>query len=363
MRVACVGEQYKKHDFNGTMQSNAAMAHWATILGHTAQMVAFTGRGAPLKDFIEPGQGWLRVCKRDDYYDVLNDEYDLIYFSTPGVRPSASKPPILVEFRYLKNPFIVMVHSEADVQAYKDGLEAMARHPMCRAILVNGEEAKQALPFEVPKLLWFPCTLPGYLLRETTSWTEDPSGLLYAARLIAWKLPRVLARLTKDDAFLEEVGGEVHVHGVAPGMSGFQLEQALEKIEPRWTRHEGFYDVFNIRKTGSMYQRRFFWDVVKTDPETTYYQRMNLGAIEAVGRGCIPLVSPAIVPEWTLEFAIPCEFNPRNPDPRDITRKLRAINDNYDKHRERMKRVMLEGPWSYEAVKTQIQDILEVALN
>jgi len=362
-RIACLGQQYNKDDFNGTMQSNAALAHWATDLGHRAHMVAFTRRGARLRNFIELGDGWLRVYKEINYYDVLNKEYDLIYFSTPGVRPGSLKSPIPVEFRYLKKPFIVMVHSEADVQAYKDVLEEMASHPMCKAILVNGEEAKQAMSCDVPRLVWFPCTMPDYLLNEATEWPEDPRGLLYAARLINWKLPGVLAALTKEDEFLKEVGGEVHVHGVAPGRSGFQLEQAMESMEPRWNRHKGFYNVFDIPNAKKMYQRRFFWDVVRTDLGTTYSRRMNLGAVEAIGQGCVPLVSPTFVPPWTLEFAIPCEFDTRNPDPADVTRKLRAVNDNYDKHRLRMRQLMLEGPWSYEAVKKQILSILDVALN
>jgi len=188
--------------------------------------------------------------------------------------------------------------------------------------------------------------------------------MIYAARLIGWRLPQVLTQFAQDDDFLEQCGGEIHVHGVAPGRFAPILEKNLEEMRPRWTRYKGYYDPFNTREMKAMYSgRRFCWDVARTKPTERYYRRMNLGAIEAMGQGVVPLVSPALAPEWTFEFAIPCEFDTRNLDPTDITRKLRAVNEDYYKHRERMRQVMLEGPWSYEAVKTQVQGILEVALN
>lgn len=360
-KIACVAKQFNVWDVNGTLVSNCAFQQWANLLGHQADQVGFTGRGRALKHWINPGNGMLNAFRQKDYFSVLNS-YDAVYFSTAGIRPSRRKPPEFMEFQHLTKPFIVGLHSEDDYVAYEPNLRAMADHPKFRGIVVNGIEALELVPIDTKKLLFFPCTLPAYLLKENTEWEPNPVGLLYAGRVINWRLLPILAEMTKCDEFMNEVQGTVEIRGVAPGMGGHVIEEKLATMQPRWDRVEGVFDVINVPETSAMYaNRRFFWDVCRIDPNKQYYRRMNLVAVEAIGQGCIPIVSPAFAPGWTHEFAI--AFDHRSETGRDLIPKLRAANDSFDTHRERMKEVILDSDWSYEGVKVQFRNLLEQLLN
>jgi hypothetical protein len=296
----------------------------------------------------------LKPFRQVDYYNVLNS-YDAVYFSTGGIRPSRKKVQFM-EFKHLNVPFIVGVHDEDDYAAYEPNLQAMAGHPKFRGLVVNGMEAL-SLPIGAHKMHWFPCTLPGYLLKPTTTWQDRPGGLLYAGRLITWRFLPALAQLTKSDAFMNEVQSQVEIRGVAPGIGGHVLEEKLKTMRPRWSRVEGYFNVYDIAQMQAMYgRRRFFWEVGRVDPGKRYYRRFNLVAVEAIGQGCIPIVSPEFAPDWTYEFSI--LFDHRNWTEQDIVNRLRAVNDNYDLHRERMRDIVLKSHWSFENVKIQFRKLL-----
>jgi hypothetical protein len=354
-RIACISLQYNQNDVCGTLISNGAFQQWCYIFGHQADQVGFTGLGRPLKHWIAPGAGRLKAFRQVDCYDVIND-YDGAYFSTAGIRPSSKKPPVFMKFKHLNVPFIVGVHDEDDYRAYEPNLQAMAGHPKFRGLVVNGMEAL-SLPIKARKVHWFPCTLPAYLLKESTMWQDRPEGLLYAGRLITWRLLPALAQLTKSDAFMNEVQSQVEIRGVAPGIGGHALEEKLKTMRPRWSRVEGYFNVYDVKQMQAMYdRRRFFWEVGRVDPGKHYYRRFNLVAVEAIGQGCIPIVSPEFAPAWTHEFSI--LFDHRNWTEQDIVSQLRAVNDNYDVHRERMRDIVLNSHWSYENVKIQFRKLL-----
>jgi len=361
-RIACVAKQYNEIDVCGTLISNCAFQHWAYHLGHQAVQVGFTGRGKPLKNWIDPGEGMLKAYGQDAYYDVLNGSYDAVYFSTGGSRPSSRRPPEFMEFKHLRVPFIVGVHDEDDYAAYEENLRAMAEHRMFRGFVVNGVEAFELIPIHAPKYLWFPCTLPAYLLKESTEWNEGSRGLLYAGRLIHWRRLPILAELTKSDAFMDQVQSIVEVRGPAPGVGGHALEEKLAAMGPRWSRLQGFFDILNCLAGREMYRsRRFFWDVGRTDPGKRYYRRLNLVAVEALGQGSVPIVSPEFAPAWTHEFCV--LFDHRSWSIEDTVRKLRAINERYDNHRAHMREIILNSPWSFEGVKAQFRKVLDALLN
>jgi len=356
-RIACVAKQYNECDVNGTLISNCAFQHWSYINGHKADQVGFTGRGKPLKNWINPGAGMLKAFHQSDYFDVLNS-YDAVYFSTAGIRPSKRRDPDFMDFERLKVPFIVGIHDENDYAAYERHLRAMAEHSKFRGFVVNGVEAIDLIPIAAPKFYWFPCTLPVYCLRDCTKWQESTHGLLYAGRVITWRLLPILAELTKADSFMQEVQWEVYIRGIAPGIGGNALNKKLDAMEPRWTKTDGPFNIFNASETKAMYgARRFFWDVGRTNLGKTYYRRLNLVAVEAIGQGCIPIVSPEFAPEWTHEFSI--LFDHRNWNLDDTVRKLKFINDQYDIRRARMREILLNSPWSFEAVKGQFVKILD----
>jgi len=360
-RIACVAKQYNQQDINGTLIANCAFQHWAYKLGHQADQVGFTGLGRPLKRWIEPGEGMLKAYPQSDYYSVLNS-YDAVYFSTAGIRPSRRKPPEVMDFKHLTVPFLVGVHDEDDYAVYEKHLEHMASHPKFRGLVVNGLEALELLPIDARKLYWFPCCLPAYLVKESTEWSEESFGLLYAGRVIHWRLLPILAELTKSDRFMEEIQWKAEIRGVAPGIGGHALEEKLAAMEPRWSRFKGTYDVYSVVEARRTYSsRRFFWDVGRTDPGKQYYRRLNLVAIEALGHGCVPIVSPEFAPEWTHEFSV--IFDHRNWSVDDTVRKLRAVNEDYAVYRKRMKEIMLDSPWSYEGVKAQFQKLLNALFN
>jgi hypothetical protein len=318
--------------------------------------VGFTGRGKPLKHWIEPGEGRLLAFHDQDYFDVLNS-YDAVYFSTAGIRPSSKRPPDFMKFQHLRVPFIVGVHDETDYAAYAEHLQAMSEHTKFRGLVVNGLEAMDLIPIMAPKLHWFPCTLPSYLLRETTKWQENPGGLLYAGRVIHWRLLNILAELTKSDSFMNEVQQSVEIRGVAPGIGGHALEGKLALMEPRWSRVEGPFDIFDFAQMRSMYgSRRYFWEVGRTDPSARYYRRFNLVAVEAIGQGCIPVISPEFAPTWTHEFSV--TFDHRIWTVEDTVRKIREVNDDYDTRRDRMREIILNSPWSFQRVKEQFEKVL-----
>ena len=267
-----------------------------------------------------------------------------------------------MEFEHLKVPFIVGVHDEGDYAAYEPNLHAMADHPKFRGLVVNGIEAMDLIPMQARKLHWFPCTLPAYLLKESTKWEDKPEGLLYVGRVIHWRLLPTLANLTRSDGFMNEIQWKAEVRGVAPGIGGHALEEKLQSMQPRWFRDEKFFDFYDVVATQSIYKRcRFFWEVGRIDPGKRYYRRFNLVAVEALGQGCIPIVSPEFAPEWTHEFSILLDH--RNWTEQDVVSQLRAINDNYDVHRTRMREIVLNSLWSFESVKVQFQKVLRALLS
>jgi hypothetical protein len=178
--------------------------------------------------------------------------------------------------------------------------------------------------------------------------------------------------MTKNDEFIRQVQNRVEIRGVAPGQGGHNLEEQLGSIEPRWTRIPGYYDFLNSSVVRNLYaNRRFFWEVGSVDRGKQYYRRLNLVAVEAMTHGVIPIIAPGFAPEWTHEFAILFRdyrdlreaTNDLSSATEDLINKLQAVNDNYDVRRARMREIVLNSHWSYEAVKVQFRKLLSRLLS
>ena len=363
MRIAVVSQDWMKGSCNGTQTSAVAFAHHAMMLGHDVTLVALTKSGSPSINFIVPG------CKLNTYsvYEdqrVLNG-FDSVFFSSVGQRPNRNTVELL-EVAGLHRPFAIMAHGEGDHRAYRYGIQEIANHPHCRGVAVVSQEAANDLDLKLPRMVFYPCTLPSYNLQGKHQWarSEETRGLVYAARLVNYKTPQVLAQLTCNDDFLEACDGEVAVYGVPAGRSGAQLEGKCNAYNPRWTRYNGtqpvgYYDVYNWKLITSMYKsRRFYWDVFRVKGVNNYFRRWNLGAMEAARFGVIPVVNPRMAPEWTHDFSV--LVDPESWTADAVAHQMQTVNDNLDHYRSLMRERLLDGPYSFASVQRQVRDILSV---
>lgn len=363
MRIAIVSQDWKRTNCNGTQTSAVAFAHHAMMLGHDAQMVAFTKSGKASSDFVVPG------CELQTYsvYEaqrVLN-RFEAIFFSSVGRRPNKDTVE-LIQVADLHRPFVFMVHGEGDHVAYHDGIETIADHACCRGVAVVSAEAADDLRLNIPIKVFYPCTIPPYLLGPKNSWVSsgETYGLVYAARIVNYKQPQVLAQLTRSDDFMEACQGVVELHGVPAGRSGAQLEDKCNSYGPRWSRRNGskpsgYYDIYDWMRVASMFQnRRFYWDVFKVKGVEHYFRRWNLGAVEAARFGAIPIVNPRMAPEWSHSFSV--LLDPNDWRAEDVISQMHEINQDIEHYRSLMRQRLLEGPYSRYAVQRQVESILDL---
>jgi len=363
MKIAVVAQEWQKGSCNGTQTSAVAFYHHTLKLGHEATLVAFTRSGSPSINFVTTGSR-IETYRTYDFERALNS-YDAVFFSSVGHRPNRNTVE-LIRVQNLRRPFVFMVHGEGDHRAYHSGIEQIVVHPQCRGVAVVSSEAVEDLQVPVPRVVYYPCTLPAYLLRESHIWVpiEDAQGLLYAARIVNYKTPQILAQLTCNDRFMEACQGTVDVYGVPAGQSGAHLESKCSSCHPRWTRHkggkpDGYYDLYDWPRTGSMYaEHRFYWDVFRVKGIETYFRRWNLGAVEAARFGVIPIVNPRMAPLWTLDFSV--VIDPEDWTPESVAEQMERVNAEIDHRRLLMRQRLLDGPYSFLSVQQQVRAILEL---
>jgi hypothetical protein len=339
-----------------------AFAQWMCKLGHTADLLAFTKSGKPSKNFVTCGLP-LHTHRISDYFDVINS-YELAFMATPG--DLNDKDAFQTSFAYLTIPFITMIHGEYDHGFYKpQEMAKIVSHVQCKALLVVSPSAASIFQYgdSKPRLTFYPCTMPGYLLKEGHQWSNDTSGLIYAARVATVKHPQRLAELTLHDDFLEQVQNKVVVRGISGvGIPGKAMNDNLAKINPRWERRFGFYNVYDTLQTEAAFSSyRFYWEVFGSRKHQFRFRRFNLSAVEAMRFGCIPVGNPDYIPRGAERFTIP--LNPFKYNVADVVSNLREWNEDYDDYRESMREWILNSFMSYEGVKAQVIEVLDVALS
>lgn len=111
--------------------------------------------------------------------------------------------------------------------------------------------------------------------------------------------------------------------------------------------------MFLVRAVPNMYGERLFYrDIDNTDGDATSCRSMNLGAIEVVDHGSMPLEPTDCVPRRTVELGPSCEFDGCNAYLSHVTRKLETVINSYEKHRGPMQLVVPGGPWSFPGGET-----------
>jgi len=363
MRIAVVAREWQKGSCNGTQTSAVAFYHHALKLGHQASLVAFTKSGNSSKNFVQTGSE-IETYSTYKFAQALS-RYDAVFFSSVGHRPNRNTVE-LIQVDNLKRPFVFMVHGEGDHRAYHSGIEQIAVHPHCRGVPVVSAEAESDLQIQIPRVVFYPCTLPAYLLKKEHLWmpSGQTNGLIYAARIVNYKTPRILAELTRSDGFMDACQGLVNVYGVPAGQSGAHLENTCKSYNPRWIRHNGnkpvgYYDVYDWPGTTSMYEtHRFYWDVFRVRGVDRYFRRWNLGAAEAARFGVIPIVNPEMAPEWTHDFSV--LVNPDAWTAEEVAGKMQEVNGKIVHYRSLMRQRLLDGPYSFHSVQEQVRAILKL---
>lgn len=270
-----------------------------------------------------------------DYNDVHRmNSCDWIFFGTPG-RMNSITGKFEFPIDKIEVPFAVMIHAEFDVDLYNQFVDFIS-HPMCRLIVVIGEGYWET---KVPQLYWHPCTLPDYLIKETTEFeNSNRYGLIYAARISTWKGINKLAALSLYEDFLTKVDHRIDVYGKR-NRGDFVVEEGNFNL---------FEMDFNIYKVGEIGERnsryKYFWDVCGTPSYKMPIKRLNLAAVEAMRFGCIPIGNPVTIYPYAREFCV------------DLGR---GFPKDFFSAQEKMKECVLKSPMSYESVKRQVVRIID----
>jgi hypothetical protein len=307
-RLASVTFNGKKEQVGGAQIPALAFKKWCDILGIDC-------------DYIDYNNLW-------DKQELNN--YTGVFFCTP------INYSILNECK-LNVPFVSMIHAEFDKKLIIDEANDQAE-----AIAVIGFNYWDC--FKPKQLYWHPCTLPEYLLTGDEVFEKNKSGLIYAARLSKWKNALLLSALTKYQPFMDIVE-HVTVYGEA---NREWYENAIEILDPNWTRIKGIYSINDFEESKNRFEKfNLFWDVCGNKNYKIKIPRINLAAYEAMKFGVIPIVDQTNTPPSTDYFTI------------DLNKLGQDIN------RINIKRALLvEGArykfYGYNQVKQQVSQIIEV---
>jgi hypothetical protein len=275
-------------------------------------------------------------CDYLNYNDIWDkrelNNYNSVFFCTP------INNTILKECQ-LTIPFVSMIHAEFDKKLVIDDANDKAE-----AIVVIGINYWDC--FKPKQLYWHPCTLPEYLLTGDEVFNDDKSGLVYAARLSKWKNALMLSALTKYKPFMNIVN-HVTIYGEA---NRAWYEDAIEILDPNWTRVRGIYSINDFEETRNRFENfKLFWDVCGNKNYKIKIPRINLAAYEAMKFGGIPIVNQINTPESTHPFTI------------DLNMLENDINI-IDYKREYMLAGASYKFYGYNQVKQQVSRIIEALI-
>ena len=383
MKIASVSFHWRDDEIGGCQVPAVAFKQWCDMLhfmngtlmkdkagpSFECDLVGITKSGKPYKNYVtnHPDGKYLqiRVVKEKEWATVAQ-EYDFIFFGTPG--PLKAKPEERAQhfktfFEHLVKPFVIMVHGEYDLKKYytREAVSQILDLPNCKslAVMYTGHWGFT----QKPELAFHPCTLPQYLPGSPSwpDWTLDPArrGVVFAARFSTVKNVELLANWTHDSTFMKAVGkvdafGKSHI---------YQTQKRIdEEIKPAWNHQGDSFIVYDVLKWKSLLRcYRFFWDVfgssrfVIAEP----LKRLNLSAVEAIAQGCIPIVDVNAVPDWVKAVSVHVDI--KNPDVKSVAAQIDFLNAHYEKFIPMMVDILKTSPYSFDALKSQVEAILGVA--
>lgn len=337
MKIASYCFHLRKDQVGGAQVPAVAFMHWARNFGIACDLVtsrAFIPNSGISEDISKHYQ-----VKIIDSEDELN-EYDAVFFSTPDVFGGSN-----FDFNKITIPRASMAHAEFDSELYGGPERFHSIMSTADVPIVIGEGYWPGL--RAKEKLWYPCTLPEYLLRDAV--LSEADGIMYAARLSDWKNAHLLGLLSKIRKFRDSVHRRIHVYGKANRADYAFL---LQDIAPKWTSREGVfsvYDLLEIQSRNSQY--KFYWDVSGRDSYWFKLKRLNLAAVEALRYGQIPIAWKDQVPAELRNLIIPVENILSNPS------YLHSISE-HDIAR-RMEDFVENNVYTYEYVADQMQIIFE----
>ena len=353
MKIGALSFHYSEAEVGGAQVPAVAFSEWMKEFGNSCDLISFTSSGKKPKSYVNPSQDIL-VFKEKDYFEVVNS-YDLLFIATTG--RMKEKDNFYKYFKDLKTPFITMIHGEKEQnkRIYYE-IEDICNHTSCKIVLFTGKTSlNDWIDLRPRKKIFYPCTLPSYLLKNDSKFTKSKDGVVYAARLTTLKHPSKLAELSLDAEFCSLVSNKVDVYGA----TSYFIEHAIKASN--WNRLPKFYNIYNIDDSKKMLSSyKYYWEVFGSSKYSKYDRRFNLSAVEAIGSGCIPIVNSEACPEWALPFSVTC--NLRDYKKEDVKSSLRKISENYDYYLSIMNSTLLDSSYSYNGVKEQVQSILEEAV-
>ena len=350
MRIACVSFYWGENEIGGAQVPAIALADWFKRLGLEADAVGFTGTGKPGKRFVKPSIP-ITLYKNKEYAEALNS-YDFIIFVTYGMRKDFNNNHSKY-FDPIKTPFMGIIHGEGDPKLYLD-YEIIDLHPYNKGYIITSDDSFEHFKYlKKPKYKIYPLTLPDYLLKSEDKWIDNPTGLVYAARLTSLKWINLLAEYSKSQTFRDTVG-PIDVYGTAPI---WHIEDKINKeIQPQWNRYDKFYSVYDIAANKEKLGKyKFYWEVFGNRRWKFYLRRLNLSAAEAISCGCVLIANPLSVP-----YSLLSTIRSVNIDGSDSTpdRLCKDLDLYYESRRERMRDALLASEYSYRGVEAQVKDFI-----
>jgi hypothetical protein len=217
--------------------------------------------------------GWKYVTS----FDQLND-YDFIIFSSAGSNNDKKDPWWFDELPKIKIPFAVQCYSELDekMMLYKD---RFFEHPMFRLFLPIAENMWHVMP-DIPTHI-YPCLQSEIKVREF----DKESIVASTCRLTSTKR---IGEFVSMAARFSDIGFRTQVWGAE---SSYFYTKAIKEINPGHWEYKGLFTPDDLDDV--MGPVAYHWNCRSFRVRCKFSPRFEIATVEALERGCIPIVEHA----------------------------------------------------------------------